>query len=189
MGWHDEGLYLAARGVRRLSSKPSRQRPPAGGRATTSRLWFSTRPVSADQQMYTARSASQFFFVPEVNGTDGRLGTVGQWHRPGDAMARPTSIPHPKIQQSTRLLPGRYVDRNVHSRLGPERLGPDGNHPEMAFNHPYPQLPCLSSDYFWSAPKELATQNAPQTRGAPWCSAARRWRWVVERVSLKSSHR
>ena len=159
MGWHEEGLYIAAEVFDSYIET-------AGSDARwwtrdNIEMWLSTRPVTADQQMYN-QFCSQFFFVPEVNPTDGRLGTVGQWHRPGDAI-KDNLIPHPRIQQSTRLLPGRYVVEMFIPASALNGWDPL-NHPEMAFNLHIRNFH-LSSDHFWSAPKELATQNRPGTWG------------------------
>lgn len=159
MGWRDEGLYVAAEVF-----DPYIETISAHDRWWTRdniEMWLSTRPVTSDQQVYNA-FCHQFFYVPDYNTTDGRLGTVGQWHRPGDAISE-NLIPHPAIVQSSRLLPGRYVVEMFIPAKAMNGWDPAG-HPEMAFNLHVRNFQA-SSDYFWSAPKELTTQVRPSTWG------------------------
>ena len=159
MGWRDEGLYLAMQVF-----DPTIDVIPASERWWTRdniELWLSTRPVETDQQMYNA-FCHQFFYVPDYNMTDGRLGTAGQWHRPGDAI-NANLIPHPMIQQSSRMRPGQYVVEMFIPAKAMNGWDPQ-NHPEMAFNLHVRNFQA-SSDYFWSAPKELTTQVRPDTWG------------------------
>ncbi|HEX8325011.1 MAG TPA: hypothetical protein VF595_13995 [Tepidisphaeraceae bacterium] len=159
MGWHEEGLYVAAEVF-----TSHLETTAATGRWWTRdhlEMWFSTRPVGVDQQTYNA-FCHQFFFVPEVSPTDGRLGTVGQWHRPGDAI-KENIVPSPKVQQSTRLLPGRYVVEMFFPASVLNGWNPM-DHPELAFNF-YARDFGASSDYFWSAPKEVQTNVRPNTWG------------------------
>ena len=159
MGWRDDGLYIAAEVF-----DPIIDTIPASGRWWTRdniELWLSTRPVESDQQVYNA-FCHQFFYVPDYNPTDGRLGTVGQWHRPGDAIGE-NLIPHPGIVQSSRITPGRYVVEMFIPAKAMNGWDP-AKHPEMAFNLHIRNFQA-SSDYFWSAPKELTTQMRPDTWG------------------------
>ena len=159
MGWRDEGLYVA---FEVFDSYIDTQ--PATGRWWTRdniELWFDTRTPAADQELYDPY-CHQFFFVPEVNPEDGRLGTVGQWHRPGDAI-KENAIPQPLVRQSTRLMPGKYVVEMFIPAAALHGWDPV-NQPEMAFNFHVRNFQG-SSDYFWSAPKELTTQMRPDTWG------------------------
>ena len=159
MGWHAEGLYLACE----IFDNQIETQPSTGRWWTRDHieLWFSTRPTTPDQELYNA-FCHQFFFVPEVNTETGRLGTAGQWHRPGDAI-KENLIPHPGIQQVTRLLPGRYVVEMFIPASALHGWDPIGQ-PQMAFNLHVRNFQA-STDYFWSAPKELFTQNRPNTWG------------------------
>lgn len=160
LGWHEEGLYMAAEVFDEYIEVA-----PSEGRWWTRdhvELWVSTRPVTADQAMYNP-FCHQFFFVPDVNPVDGRLGTVGQWHRPGDAIGK-NLIPHAGIQQSTRLLPGKYVVEMFIPAKALHGWEPTSSR-EMAFNIHVRNFH-LSIDYFWSAPKEVYTQTRPGTWGA-----------------------
>ncbi|MGN6724462.1 MAG: hypothetical protein ACTHLZ_00955 [Tepidisphaeraceae bacterium] len=159
MGWRDEGLYMAAEVFDSYI-----ETVPALGRWWTRdniEFWLSTRPVSSDQQVYNPY-CHQFFYVPEFNVATGQLGTVGQWHRPGDAIAD-NLIPQPHIQQSTRLLPGRYVVEMFIPASVLHGWDPH-NDPKLAFNLHVRNFQA-SLDYFWSAPKELTTQVRPDTWG------------------------
>ena len=159
MGWRDEGLYMAAEVFDSYI-----ETVPADGRWWTRdniEFWLSTRPVPSDKQVYNAY-CHQFFFVPEFDVATGQLGVVGQWHRPGDAIAD-NLIPQPLIQQSTRLLPGRYVVEMFIPAAALHGWDPH-NHPQMAFNLHVRNFHA-STDYFWSAPKELTTQVRPDTWG------------------------
>jgi hypothetical protein len=89
-------------------------------------------------------------------------GTVGQWHRPGDALTD-NLIPQPDIRQVARIMPGYYVvEMFIPAKALP---GWDPRyHPALAFNmhaHDFQH----ASDYFWSAPKEVLTQLRPNTWG------------------------
>ncbi|MGC4032976.1 MAG: hypothetical protein QM754_14815 [Tepidisphaeraceae bacterium] len=159
MAWHEEGLYAAIEVF-----DPYIETVPSSGRWWTRdhvEMWVSTKPVESQAPIYNS-NCHQFFFVPEVNPVDGRLGVVGQWHRPGDAIAE-NLIPHPTIQQVTRILPGRYVCEMFIPASALHGFEPVAG-TEMAFNIHVRNFH-LSSDYFWSAPKELYTQIRPSTWG------------------------
>ncbi|HVT89126.1 MAG TPA: hypothetical protein VHD56_09760 [Tepidisphaeraceae bacterium] len=160
LGWTDQGLYI---GLQVFDHDISGA--PAKGWWWTRdyvEFWLSTRPVHSDQNTIDVYS-NQFFFVPNAwPGEDGLLGTVGQWHRPGDAL-KDNLIPHPDIRSAARVLPDRYV---VEMFIPAKSMnGYDPHHqPVIAFNmhaHNFQQ----ATDYFWSAPKEVMTQVRPGTWG------------------------
>jgi len=123
-------------------------------------LWFSTRPVASDQFAYDAY-CQQFFFVPNDLGT-GSSGTVGQWHRPGDAI-KDNLIPHPLIKSSVRILNDRYVVEMFIPAGALYGYDP-AIQTTMAFNVHVRNFQ-HATDYFWSAPKEIQTQLHPATWG------------------------
>ena len=159
LGWRDEGLYLAFEvfdeGI---------QSTPGDGRWWTRdhvEFWVSTRPTSKDQQVYDA-NCHQFFFVPNERPSEGVLGVVGQWHRPGDAI-KENMIPHPDVIQQARILPDRYVTEMFVPARVMHGWDPQAS-PEIAFNLHVRNFE-VAADYFWSAPKELYTQVRPNTWG------------------------
>jgi hypothetical protein len=160
MGWTDEGLYLGFE----VFDNDILGAPAKGWWWTRDYLefWVSTRAVPSDQNGYDVYS-HQFFFVPNAwPGEDGLLGTVGQWHRPGDTL-KDNLIPQPDIRNAARVLPDRYV---VEMFIPAKALnGFDPRHePAMAFNMHVRNFQ-HAIDYFWSAPKEVMTQVRPNTWG------------------------
>lgn len=159
VGWRDEGLYVA---IEVYDSQI--ETVPASDRWWTRdnvELWISTRPVASDQQVYNAY-CHQFFFIPNANPTDGVLGTVGQWHRPGDSL-QANLIPHPGIVQQSRVRPDRYTVEMFIPAKALTGWDPQ-KQTEMAFNLHVRNFH-QASDFFWSAPKEAATQMRPNTWG------------------------
>jgi hypothetical protein len=159
IGWRDEGLYMGFEVF-----DQNIESMPATGRWWTRdsiEFWVSTRPVPTDQQVYNAW-CHQFYFVPNANPIDGILGTVGQWHRPGDAL-QSNLVPHPTIIHQTRVLPDRYTVEMFIPSAALNGWNPS-EHPEMAFNMHIRNFH-KAADYFWSAPKEAATQMRPNTWG------------------------
>lgn len=160
LGWTDEGLFM---GLEVFDNDI--YGAPANGWWWTrdyAEFWLSTRSPAPDQNNYDVNS-HQFFFVPNSwPGEDGLLGTVGQWHRPGDAL-QDNLIPHPQIRDAVRVLPDRYV---VEMFIPGKALhGWDPRHePVMAFNMHVRNFQ-QATDYFWSAPKEIMTQLRPNTWG------------------------
>ncbi len=159
MGWNSRGLYMGFE-----VADADIQGAPASGWWWTRdhfEFWLATRPLDADQNFYDL-DCHQFFFVPVDFPTDGTFGVVGQWKRPGDALAA-SLIPHPKVKSVTRILPGRYV---VEMFIPADALhGWDpGRQPKMQFNF-YARNWQHAIDYFWSAPKEVQTQLRPGTWG------------------------
>jgi hypothetical protein len=160
IGWRDEGMYL---GFEVFDSDI--HGAPANGWWWTRdfiEFWISTRPTSEDQNAFDVNS-HQFYFVPNAwPGSDGLLGTVGQWHRPGDALTD-SLTPHPDVRSAVRVLPDRYV---VEMFIPAKALhGFDPRHePAMAFNMHVRNFE-HATDYFWSAPKEMMTQLRPSTWG------------------------
>ncbi|MCC7352011.1 MAG: hypothetical protein IT446_15740 [Phycisphaerales bacterium] len=158
LGWTKEGMYL---GLEIFDNDISGA--PANGWWWTKdnvELWFSTRPVTSDQFAYDA-NCQQFFFVPNDFST-GAAGTVGQWHRPGDAL-QDNLIPHPRIKSSVRILNDRYVVEMFIPADALYGFDPIGQ-PDMAFNVHVRNFQ-HATDYFWSAPKEIQTQLHPATWG------------------------
>jgi hypothetical protein len=160
LGWTEAGIYIGLEVFDR-----DIQGAPADGWWWTRdnvEMWFSTRPVSPDQNAYDQFS-HQFFFVPiDFPGKDGNLGVVGQWARPG-GFIKQSLIPHPKVREAVRILPDRYV---VEIFIPGEALnGFDPvNEPTMAFNIHVRNFQ-HAIDYFWSSPKEVMTQLRPGTWG------------------------
>ena len=160
LGWNEAGLYLGFEVF-----DDDIQAAPANGWWWTRdnvEFWVSTRPVASDQVRYDAHS-HQFFFVPiDPPGTDGTGGVVGQWHRPGDALAGHL-IPHPQIRPAVRVLPGRYVVE-MHIPAGALHGFDPASTDEIAVNFHVRNFQ-HATEYFWSAPKEAMTQLRPNTWG------------------------
>lgn len=159
IGWRDEGLYLAFE-----IFDTNVESMPADGRWWTRdniEFWISTRPVASDQQVYNV-FCHQFFYVPRSNPANGAFGTIGQWHRPGDAL-QSNLIPHSGIVQQTRIHPDRYTVEMFVPASALNGWSPREN-PEMAFNLHIRDFH-QTLDYFWSAPKEATTQLRPNTWG------------------------
>ncbi len=159
LGWRDEGMYIGVEVYKQIMESV-----PATSRWWTRdnvEFWVSTRPVPMDQQVYNA-NCHQFFFVPNARPVDGELGVVGQWHRPGDAIEK-NLVPHPSIVHQSRNLPDRYVMEMFIPAAAMHGWDPK-NFPEIAFNLHVRNFN-QSLDYFWSAPKEAATQLRPSTWG------------------------
>lgn len=160
LGWTKDGLYV---GMEVFDNDISGA--PAKGWWWTKdfvEFWLSTRPVASDETNYNPY-CHQFFFVPnEFPADDGVLGTVGQWHRDGDAL-HDNLIPHPEVQDAVRILPDRYVVEMFIPAKALHGYDPAAQ-PAMAFNiHVRNYQHAL--DYFWSAPKEVMTQLHPNTWG------------------------
>jgi hypothetical protein len=160
LGWRDEGLYVGFE----VFDNDINGAPAKGWWWTRdhAEFWISTKPVGPEQTGFDVNS-HQFFFVPNAwPGEDGLLGTVGQWHRPGDNL-KDSLIPHPDIRDAVRVLPDRYV---VEMFIPAKSLnGFDPRHePAMAFNLHVRNFQ-HATDYFWSAPKEVMTQLRPSTWG------------------------
>lgn len=157
-GWRDEGLYVAME-----IFDPIIETMPANQNWWTRdyiELFISTQPVKPNQQTYDTAS-HQFFYVPQPDGQD-KLGLVGQWHRPGDALTE-NQIPHKEIQQVTTQHPDRYI---VEMFIPKTALsGWDvANNREFAMNVHIRDFN-RANDFFWSAPKELVTEKRPCTWG------------------------
>ncbi len=159
MGWREEGLYLGFEVF-----DQNIESMPADGRWWTRdnvEFWVSTRPVAHDQQVYNA-FCHQFFYVPNGSPVNGVLGTVGQWHRPGDAI-KSNLVPHPTIIHQSRVHPDRYTVEMFIPAAALNGWDPI-KHPEMAFNLHIRNFH-KAVDYYWSAPKEATTQLRPNTWG------------------------
>jgi hypothetical protein len=160
LGWRDEGLYIGFE----VFDDDIIGAPANGWWWTRDfvEMWISTRNPGKEQNTYDVNS-HQFFFVPNSwPGADGLLGTVGQYHRSGDAQ-KDHLIPHPDIRDAVRVLPDRYV---VEMMIPAKALhGFDPRHEStMAFNLHVRNFQ-HATDYFWSAPKENMTQLRPNTWG------------------------
>jgi hypothetical protein len=162
LGWRPEGLYLAAEVF-----DSDAVGAPISGRWWTRdmiEIWISTRPVTADQPGYN-QYCHQFFFLPtDPSMSDkGVAGSVGQWHRPGDAL-KDHLLPDPDIQYNCRILNDRYVVEMLIPASSLKGWDPQ-HHPAMAFNI-YVRNYQHAAAYFWSAPKEVQTQLRPKTWGS-----------------------
>lgn len=161
VGWREDGLYLAFE----VFDDDIRGAPAGGWWWTRDHVefWVSTRPISPGQDAYD-RHSHQFFFVPiDAPGEDGRLGAVGQWHRPGDALTGHL-IPHPQIRHAARILPRRYVVEIFIPAEALNGFDPQKN-PAMAFNVHVRDFE-RAGEYFWSAPKDVMTHLRPGTWGS-----------------------
>ncbi len=160
MGWTPQGLYM---GLEVFDNDISGA--PANGWWWTRdnvELWFSTRPVGSDQNVYSPY-CHQFFIVPQdPSGNAGISSVVGQWHRDGDAL-RENLIPHPQVKCASRLLADRYVVELFIPAGALNGFDPISQ-PAMAFNIHIRNYQ-HAIDYFWSAPKEVLTQYRPRTWG------------------------
>lgn len=167
MAWNDDGLYVGAE----VFDNDTLGAPAKGWWWTRDHieLFINTQPVASDQREYDAYS-HQFFFVPiDFPGPDGAAGTVGQWHRQGDALADHL-IPHPDVREAARVLPDRYVVEMFIPAKALNGFNPT-KQPAMAMNIGVKNFQHATS-YFWSAPKELQTQLRPNTWGTIYLSPA-----------------
>ncbi len=161
LGWNHDGLYMGLQvfndAIKGAADKDS------WWTRDYAEFWFSTRPVASNQNTFDPY-CHQFFFVPGVasNSTDPARGLVGQWHRSGDAL-RDSLIPDAAIQDSVNVLPDRYVLQLFIPAASLNGFDPD-NEPAMAFNIHVRNF-AKAQDYFWSAPKEVRTQERPSTWG------------------------
>jgi hypothetical protein len=160
LGWREEGMYL---GCEVFDSDI--QGAPAQGWWWTRdnfEFWISTKPVASDQVSYDAYS-HQFFFVPNsFPGEDGLAGTVGQYHRDGDAL-KDSLIPHPSVKQVCRIFPDRYVVEIFIPAKALHGYDPKKQN-ALAFNIHFRNFQ-HALDYFWSAPNDVLTQLRPNTWG------------------------
>lgn len=160
LAWDENGVYV---GIEMFDRDISGA--PAQGWWWTRdfvELFFSTRPPTADQRFYT-QNDSQFFFVPiAFPEADGNSGVVGQWHRMGDSIDY-NLIPHPHIQEASRIHPDRYVVEMFIPAASMPGFDPTGKIP-MAFNFGGKNFQS-AVEYFWSAPKTMQTQLRPGTWG------------------------
>lgn len=158
-GWREEGLYLAFE----VFDQDIQGADPKGWWWTRDCVewWISTRPIPPDQNWYDP-SCHQFFFVPQEFPRDGVSGTVGRWHRPGDALTD-NLIPEPNVKQTARVLPGKYVVEMLIPATSLNNFNPTAQ-PRLGFNM-HARNWQNATDYFWSAPKEMQTQLRPNTWG------------------------
>jgi hypothetical protein len=159
LGWTPKGLYL---GMEIFDNDI--EGAPNGWWWTRDHVEFfvSTRPVTQNENSYNAY-CHQFFFVPQSwPGKDGLTGVIGQWHRPGDAIAK-NIVPVSDVRWAARVLSNRYVVEMFIPASALHGWDPV-HHPTMAFNiHVRNYQHAL--DYFWSAPKEVRTELRPSTWG------------------------
>ncbi|HQY87883.1 MAG TPA: hypothetical protein PK402_04440, partial [Tepidisphaeraceae bacterium] len=160
LAWDEKGIYA---GIEMFDRDISGA--PAQGWWWTRdcvELFFSTRPPTNDQRFYTPND-SQFFFVPiAFPEADGISGVVGQWDRLGDALEG-NLIPHPMVQEASRVYPDRYVVEIFIPAAALKDFDPTGQTP-MAFNFAGRNFQS-AVEYFWSAPKTTQTQLRPGTWG------------------------
>jgi hypothetical protein len=160
LGWRPDGLYVALeifdKDVVAL---------PAGGQWWTRdcvEFFVATQPVAATQDEFDANCHS-FFFVPiAYPDSDGKTGTVGQWHRPGDTL-KMSLIPHPQIRQTARVLKDRYVAEMFIPQAALHGYDPV-KQPQLAYNVLVRDFQAAHESY-WSAPKETLTHLRPNTWG------------------------
>lgn len=160
LGWTRQGLYMGLE----VFDQDIIGGPAKGWWWTHdyAEFWLSTRPVASDENRYDSY-CQQFFFVPNsFPDADGVTGVVGQWHRDGDAI-KDNLIPHPLIQDAVRVLPDRYVVEMFIPAAAMHGYDPIGQ-PALAFNIHVRNFQ-HAQDYFWSAPKEVMTQERPSTWG------------------------
>jgi hypothetical protein len=160
LGWTDEGLYVGME----VFDHDIVGAPPKGWWWTRDHVefWISTQPPAPEQTFFGVND-HQFFFVPnDFPSADGIAGTVGQWHRSGDALADHL-IPHPDVKRAVRVLPDRYVVEMFIPGKALRGWNPR-EQPSMAFNIHVRNFQ-HATDYFWSAPKEVMTQLRPNTWG------------------------
>ena len=160
LGWNESGLYVAFE----VFDNDIAGAPANGWWWTRDNveLWVSTQPVK-DQQTWYTPDCAQFYFVPvEFPGKDGASGVVGQWHRKGDALAASVA-PQRLIRSATRILPDRYVVEMFIPAAALHGFDASGRS-EMAFNFAAANFQSAVS-YYWSAPKQVLTQNRPNTWG------------------------
>ena len=160
LGWNEAGLYVGFE----VFDRDIAGAPATGWWWTRdhAEFWVSTKPVEDDQTWYTP-ACHQFFYVPvEFPGRDGASGVVGQWHRKGDGLSD-NVVPQRQVISATRILPDRYVVELFIPADALKDFDPSG-HSEMAFNFCAANFQTAVS-YYWSAPKEVLTQNRPNTWG------------------------
>jgi len=160
LGWREDGLYLGCE----VFDSDIIGAPAQGWWWTRDNIefWISTKPVGSDQVAYDA-SSHEFFFVPNsFPGDDGLAGTVGQWHRDGDAL-KDNLIPAPGVKQVCRIFPDRYVVEIFIPAKALHGFDPSKQN-AMAFNIAFRNFQ-HALDYFWSAPKDVLTQLRPNTWG------------------------
>jgi hypothetical protein len=167
LGWRDEGFYMGCE----VFDNDIQGAPAQGWWWTRDNFefWISTKPVASDQVAYDA-SSHQFFFVPNsFPGQDGLAGTVGQFHRDGDAL-QDSLIPHPAIKQVCRIFPDRYVVEIFIPAKSLHGYDPRKQN-ALAFNIYFRNFQ-HALDYFWSAPKDVLTQLRPNTWGPIYLEAS-----------------
>lgn len=160
LGWREEGVYLGCE----VFDSDIQGAAPQGWWWTRDNFefWISTKPVASDQVSYDTYS-HQFFFVPNsFPGDDGLAGTVGQYHRDGDAL-KDSLIPHPSVKQVCRIFPDRYVVEIFIPAKALHGYDPKKQN-ALAFNIHFRNFQ-HALDYFWSAPNDVLTQLRPNTWG------------------------
>ncbi len=156
LGWTNDGLYLGAQVFDQDVEGTSQN----GWWWTRDHIefWLSTDHVKADQAYYMP-SDHDFFVIPAAD-TDAT--TVGQWHRFGDALTAHV-IPQPRIQKAIRTQPDRYTVELFIPAAALHGWNPAASS-TLAFNIHIRNFQ-HATDYFWSAPKEVRTQDKPNTWG------------------------
>jgi hypothetical protein len=160
MGWNEQGLVLAFE----VFDRDVNVAPATGWwwARDCVEFWISTRPTSPDQSSYDA-NCHHFFFVPvDFPSREGTSGVVGRWHSPGDGL-KESLIPHPDVKSVTRILPDRYVTEIFIPARALNGWDPQHN-PQLAFNIHVRNYQ-HTSEFFWSAPKQVLTQRRPGTWG------------------------
>ena len=160
LAWNERGLYFAAE----VFDNDIDGAPANGWWWTRDavELYVSSRKADAGQTFYTPHD-HQFFFVPiAYPGADGNSGTVGRYHRNGDGLADHL-IPEPRIEQTARVFPNRYVVEMFIPAASIKDWDPTGK-TLMGLNVQVRNFQ-NAIDYFWSAPRQVQTQLHPGTWG------------------------
>lgn len=160
VAWNERGLYFGVEVFDR-----DIEGAPANGWWWTrdaAEFFIATKPPEPGQSFYTPHD-HQFFFVPiAFPGQDGNTGTVGRWHRLGDAIAD-HQIPQPLVQCASRVFPDSYVFEMFIPAEAMHGFDASGKTP-MALNIHVRNFQ-NAIEYFWSAPKQVQTQFRPGTWG------------------------
>lgn len=166
VGWREDGLYFGLQ----IYDRDIQGSPPSGWWWTQdcAEIFIDTQPnpqsdpSAEDFKRYYDPYCHQFFFAPNLEGPNGIFGTLGQWKRPGDALAD-SLIPHPTAQHAVRILPDRYVVEVFIPKSALQGWTAEPP-PVLGFNVLVRNWQHAAA-YFWSAPKEMQTQTRPGTWG------------------------
>lgn len=160
LGWQNNGLYLAAEiEDRTLAGSPSADTWWSGD---TFEFWIATQPAAKGQAGFDKNSHQFFFRPPSDPASPHDQGTVGQWHRPGDALTR-SLIPHPEIEHAFIQTPRGYIFECWIPSTALHGFAP-AKSPRIAFNAVVSDA-TAPVEFFWSAAKGQKTHERPSTWG------------------------